>query len=459
MNYEYKYLKYKTKYLNLKKNGGVIEGMGSFGVIYSHPRLPYKEKYTFRRKLIPEDDFSSENIQIKEVSKIFKTENNESNDKLININYFKERNGYLYILRHFTIPNDFFNIPLNYGIVNSELINSKQNIYNKTWASTLNNKQNYVYLDAKYQITFPKGVSIKNNIFHDSIIKFKNIIHAIKYMNDHNLVYDDLKTGNILEVDSKFKISDFSTLTHFSDINYEKYKILNLSVIFYYIFSSLLNNVLYYYLNIKNGKKKNIEEIITKINTNFVENESVVYSRYIYSMSKRIKEFIYDTKLDNSNYLINIHYKKKCINRTNESLNSNHTNKKNINISIDYMFYDILLFYKDNNTKDALYKLYLEEMINYLDKKFGDNINAKINNLLKRINIYSLGITLLEILHSFSEVQKINIRNTEFFNKYKSVLEIIAMTTVNIFKFKNSVYITEPNIDHVIKRYEELFET
>jgi hypothetical protein len=478
MNYEYKYLKYKSKYLNLKKIGGFIDGVGSYGVIYSNPRLPYLKKYNFDGTLTVEDDFNSENIQEKEVSKIFKKNYNRTNSRNKNINFFEEANGYIHILNHFSIPSIYFNIPLNYGKLNRELINSKLDIYNRDWASNVDGKYRNIYLDAKYQITFPIGISIKHNNFYDSILKFKNIIYAVKFMNEHNLVFDDLKKGNILEIDSKFKISDFSSLTHFSNINYEKYNTLNLTVVFYYIFSSLLNSVLYYYLKIKNGVIKKIDKIIDKINREFVKEESTIYIKYIDELLIKIKDFILMTHLENHNYLININYNKiKYLNsnRSNESLSSVNLNglrinntkintknntksmditKRNIKIPINYIFDDILLFYKDEHTRNNLYTIYLEEMINYLDEKFENNIDAKINNLLKRINLYSLGITLLEILCSFS-IDTISISNINI-DKYKSLLEIIGLLTINIFKVDDHIYITEPNIDHVIQKYEEL---
>jgi hypothetical protein len=469
MSYEYKYIKYKKKYLNLKK-GGVIEGSGSYGVIYSSPRLPYKEKYSFKKQLVQEEPFSSENIQTKEVSKIFERETLETSNKYININYFNEKDGYINILNHIKIPKEFFNIPSHYGIVDTELIISKPDIYNKTWASTLKNQHSNIYIDAKYQITFPHGISIKNNNFNNSINKFKNIINAVKFMNNNNLVFDDLKTGNLLEVDSLFKISDFSSLMPFSNINYKIYKKLNLYVLYYYIFSSLLNLLLYYYLHIREDKKINTDKIINKINKEYDEEESIIYKKYIDSLCTRVKimhpdsileiEYQHKNKYKHSNEIqasqkLNDLHLPQLIQKKNKTPPTSPKNrKKTINITVAYMFDDILLFYKDQFTRDSLYKLYLKEMIKYLDKKFGDNIDEKINNLLRRINLYSLGISLLEMLHSFS-IDPISRSNINI-DKYKSLLEIIGLLTINIFKDGDHIYITEPNIDHVIQKYEEL---
>jgi glycosyltransferase involved in cell wall biosynthesis len=55
------------------KKGGKVEGSGTYGIVYSSPRLPYKknEKYNFLNRKINENNFLNNSIQKNEVSKIF----------------------------------------------------------------------------------------------------------------------------------------------------------------------------------------------------------------------------------------------------------------------------------------------------------------------------------------------------------------------------------------------------
>ena len=52
----------------------------------------------------------------------------------------------------------------------------------------------------------------------------KYILLAVKFLNDNNYLFDDLKSDNLLFFNNKIKIIDFSTLIHINDINLKIFK-------------------------------------------------------------------------------------------------------------------------------------------------------------------------------------------------------------------------------------------
>jgi hypothetical protein len=107
-----------------------IEGYGSYGIIYSTPRLPYSIKYNFSKKILDnffeepfpyiedyssddnKDDYKSDNFLKNEASKVFfDTES-----------YDIELGEYIYVLSNYNIPDEYFNKPLNYGLINKKYI-------------------------------------------------------------------------------------------------------------------------------------------------------------------------------------------------------------------------------------------------------------------------------------------------------------------------------------------------
>jgi hypothetical protein len=142
---------------------GIIEGHGSYGIIYSNPRLPYINKYYFKIKnlnnLLEEEPFpyleencEDSNFLKYEASKVFY--DTES--------YELEYNEYAYLLSNYYIENKYFNIPLNYGIINKKYI--RENMQKFNYNSTKINNANILntYLKSSYQITFIKGYNIDN---------------------------------------------------------------------------------------------------------------------------------------------------------------------------------------------------------------------------------------------------------------------------------------------------------
>ena len=140
---------------------------GSYGIVYFHPRIPYLKKYIFNKKIplhkditlyddifredineIDDDIFNKIDIQKNEVSKIFKE------DEFYEI----ELENYIKIYQTMDLPDEFFNAPINYGLINYDFIKNNKIFYNKKWYNST-----YLKVVPKYQITFKYGTKINLN--------------------------------------------------------------------------------------------------------------------------------------------------------------------------------------------------------------------------------------------------------------------------------------------------------
>ena len=114
---------------------------------------------------------------------------------------------------------------------------------------------------------------------------------------------------------------------------------------------------------------------------------------------------------------------------------------------------EILLNIYYSRLMDKLYIIdILTKLIFYFDKKYNNNIDEIINNILKRINIFSSGYIILDFL-----AEKIN-RN-EIENKDKNIfynLLLISLLCCNHFFINNNnTYVIENNIDYIMQKYND----
>ena len=227
-----------------------MEGKGSYGIVYSNPRFPYLDKYNFNNNDII---FKAENIEDyylkSEVSKVF-FEKSEYKDE-----YLK----YIHLV-NYKLPDELFNIPLNYGKICKDLVIGSQ-IYTYKWAN--DNKYDFkkIILNSPFQITFKKGVPLNqtSDISISEIYnKIDNLFYLIKYFNDNNFLYDDLKLGNIIEIEDKYKLIDYSTLIKIEDLNKDTLSELFVNISYYYINSPVISEIIRYYVY----GFKNLEKII-----------------------------------------------------------------------------------------------------------------------------------------------------------------------------------------------------
>ena len=425
------YLPKRNSLNKYNKKGGKLEGTGTYGAVYSFPRLPYikNEKYDFYGKKITELNFLNNSIQKNEVSKVFFHEED----------FDEEKNNYILLFNEINLDENYFNIPLAYGNIDVDFIKknveksieNKTKIYNNKWSG----KNNTFKYEIK-QITFKKGYDICKSNINTFYFKFKNILNCIKFMEKDNLIFDDLKLENMLDSDDKFKISDFNSINKISKIM-KKYNDLYLKNIFYYIYPPIITSLIYYYYNIKtNNSLISLKDVLKKIYK--IKSDDVEYLTYSRTLFSKIKEII---SLSSFNITINT----ENINLNND-LKNNSKNIKKIKVNITKSAYDYIQILIDQINIDQ----YLDKYINYLNLKYDNDVNVILYELLKKINIYSTGICIFSFLEKkFNEINKNNIKLV------KHLIEIGILCTITIFNEKNEIYLNLNSIDNIIKNYNK----
>lgn len=380
-----------------------MEGYGTFGIVYSCPRFPFKKKFNFNNEKIVNEENILELICNDQVSKIFfKKEFYE----LEKIDYYR--------LLKYNLPDIFFNKPLHYGTIDDNRVFKYRDIYNYNWSG---NKYDFkkIITNCSFQITFPKGKLIQNNNyltvdnFYENI---ENLFNLIKYLNYNDILFDDFKVSNILDINGIYKVSDFSSLIKIEELNKNNFRESFLNVSSYYIYLPILNETIKYYIYF--DKYKDL------LDSDF------------YTSKKCIDEII-------DNIANNL--------KTNIEINFLDTNNKNIKINI-LSILDEMKNYKLIINKN---EIYYNSLISYLDNKYYNNYK-KIENVCKRINLYSFGIFLLYILSKKNYIENIEYSDDSIEIK---LLEIICHACLNFIIIDNETYIFEPNIDFIMSLYSQ----
>lgn len=381
----------------------IIEGYGTYGIVYSSPRLPYSKKYNFDNSLV--DDIMDDNFLYNEVSKVF-----------FDVDYYKdEMINYCFILEKYILKDIYFNVPLHYGIIDYDYVKEYKNKY----YFHENIFENYYYLNyekvSKYQITFLKGYKINDLNFNDFILKIMNVVKAVKFLNDQNYLFNDLKIENLILIDNVIKICDYSSLRHIDDIDLDFFSSSILKTIFYYPYNPILNKLLYYYLfQNKYNRKLDMNILLNEIDEEYHDEKSYNYLKFNKKIIKKIDEiYNYEIEINSLKF-----YSKDIIK--------------------DIYFY----FYKNSKKiRNNYYSIYLNKFIKYFDEKYINNYD-KIKDIISRINIYSLGIIFIDYL-------KKNIDD----DKKNKIIQIFIKCILQIFiinEEKLDLIIFENNIDEII---------
>ena len=123
---------------------------------------------------------------------------------------------------------------------------------------------------------------------------------------------------------------------------------------------------------------------------------------------------------------------------------------KDFTFSIHDIF-DEIKNYRMSDLKSKI-SLYFCKFIEYLNKKY-KNIEDIVINIIKRMNIYSFGIIILETFYSKREYNYI----LSFEDSVQiKLLKIFAHCCLNFFIKDDQLIIFEPDIDEIIQLYESL---
>ena len=382
----------------------MIEGKGTYGIVYSSPRFPYLEMYNFEKIKLLNNETIDDVTNLNEVSKIFYNEED----------YIYERDRYIE-LNLYNLPDIYFNKPIFYGEI------SVHELYKVDNYKFSNSLKKYIR-DFPYQITFMKGELVNSqdlniNIFYK---KINNLFQLIKYLNDYLFLIDDFKLNNIIHINSIYKLIDYSSLINVSTITEDIFESSFLVYFSYYTYLNVLNISLINIISEKN-------EITEYYNKKSYNKEEYKYNK------KYIINILYSILYAFKNNIFTITLKDVIFN-------------KNIEINVVKFLYEIK-DYKYDNKKIALY---YEEFIKYLNDKYKDNKEKKIEDITKRINCYNLGILLLNSLSYIDSFLNFKLSNNVVQSK---ILKLAMYLCLNFITFEDQIYIFEPNIDNIILEY------
>lgn len=501
-----------SKFSKQKKHiGGKFYGEGSSGAIFGLPRAPYSEKYDFSVSLnIKENKTLNKTPTFNFVPKNNNKENQETVEQLIQdkniLNqvskfFFKdtafllEANRYIYILKHIFNNlskediNKYFNLPLNLGIINKDLMCSLSqapdfsgsvfetslsesrynhnytNIYNKTWLgipdkkneqNKSNQKNNRTFkqiLDSysPYQITFFMGQSLLNislDLFHQ---KYINILECVKFLNNNHIIFDDFKLDNLIFVNNTIKQSDFSSILKFNQITLNSLQNTILRQYFYESYNPLLMILLKYYLYEREGKPKTIEEIYKESQEfrNLTKNFVKIFDDGI---KQRVKILI-----DNN---VNLNLE---LEFTDNIYEIREMNNSILKTKLKMTIKEILINLMNNRQMNERNTIkILSYLVFYFDRKYEtENRNSTINNIIndifQRINIYSAGYIIFDFL--CEKIDRNEIQTEKDTDTLYNLLLISFICCNQISIAPNNVFIQEPDMDELLKKYNTFLNT
>lgn len=426
----------------------VVEGKGSFGIVFSSPRIPLdNENY---------DDIKNLN-QVSKILYLVK-DNNYIPASLEEIKFAYE---YLILLIENypqVFNTDSFILPITYGHIDKfKFIGYYKNTkldYGFNWLSRSNTNLNILnqlltHKNKIYQIVYEKGIHI-NFCYDDFIIKINNILQTLIYCNANGFYFDDIKYSNLIVHDEKIKIIDWDVPINLN-LEPDKYieMICNskLHCIMYFPYDIISNILLFEYI----GK---IEKIFNLPNVNYrkliFENSHMYNDNMVY----KIKMFYYFTKIWNK-YLPNFILELEVIDLLN-NLDKLDIKKSKINIQINSKTFDetIKILYEDYFTINYSYCKYNYSIEKYviinqifnLNKKFieltTNNFKDKISYLLTNTNIHSFGFIFLDWLKNNIGII-VKLENLE--QILKKIIKIIICCCLNFVLIDENIYLIEKN--------------
>ena len=248
-------------------------------------------------------------------------------------------------------------------------------------------------------------------------------------MNYYNLLFDDLKLGNIVKIDNTYKMIDCSSIIEFSQIT-KKFNINNNSTLKhydYYVNSNVLIILLKFLIEKSNYSNPSKITYIQNIIYNYYKNIKYSYSDFKYQCFNNIKSYDY----------INIPLQKV------ETFDNNSKIKKINNIEIkdvrmDNIVEHILIKF-DNNYYIDMNIYYLCLMI-----KFNNQINDILYYLQQKININCLGTIIVEYYY------RKNIKCTD------KILKFISLCCLPFILVDGFFYINHITIDELSRLWNEI---
>lgn len=426
----------------------VVEGKGSFGIVFSSPRIPLdNENYNDIKNL-------------NQVSKIlYSMEGKHYFPASLEEIKLAYDNLILLIENYPQVFNsDNFLLPIAGGYINKfkfiEYYKNTKLDYGFNWLSTSIETLNILnqllsHKDEIYQVVYEKGTPIKN-CFNDFIMKINDILQTLIYCKANRFYFDDIKYSNLIVHNGRIKIIDWEEPIN---LNLEPDKYIEmiadskLNCVSYFPYDIISNILLFEYI----GKIKIIGKFTNGNYHNLIISNSHMYSdNVIY----KIKMFYDFTKIWKK-YLPNFILELEVIDILNNLDNMNNKkSKKNIQVDskifdesikilYEYCFTTYYSYCKYNYSKE---KLVIINQIFNLNKKFieltSNNLEDKILHLLTNTNIHSFGFVFLVWLKNniYIIVKSENLEQI-----LSKIIKIIINCCLNFVLINENIYLIEKN--------------
>jgi len=425
MDYYKKYLKYKNKYLILKKYiGGSCEGHGTRGLVVANPRLPF----------IDETYDAIKDSTLNEVSKIY----------LNNQYYTEDVHTCELIIRDYNdiiIPEQFV-LPIRYGEVNKEAYNANNdtNIID-AFTQILTN-------DTIYQITYEKGEKLDNlislilstELSVVSVVNFlslmKNPIVGINNVNTFNIYFKDIKWGNMLYINDTIKIIDYFDIFNFLEKTDETIcEIINndtfINNIFYDANNPIASLLILYYTK----RETTTEYYDILMNHKREDNKT---NKYIHNMIIFLNNIIAQYNTKRSVGLVDIYLDVECVKDTDIEI---------VSVKFINVLYTLKGIYEvsDKNKQiiNSIFATYKTELDKITDFTY------RINTLLQTNNMYAIGSVFIYYIY-YCNTRRIFINPDDYIN----IAKIIIICYGKIVLQDDIVHITNSTLDTVIQFYD-----
>jgi len=409
--------------------------MGTNGIVVSSPRIPFhNETYESIRT-------------VTDVSKIY-IDSKKATDE------WKLCKNVQMQIPDITLDNFLF--PLRFDKINKINVQENQeSVYNLEWLN--NNRDAYTFFtnalvaEEVYQITYNKGEQLHmlspdqvNNPNIENGAKFfrlmKNPIISIKNAIKRKIYFMDIKFDNMIYIDDKIKIIDFSDVYNFREKDYEYIKVKIIEKIpqlhaIFYMSNNLISSTLIF-LSITQNTTSNyfvfLEE--QKSAEHNIQNRVLV--------------------LENLNYL-------------NEDFNERIIEDIIIDIEVlgggivpirfSSVIATLLMIYNITDDKKNIIDNIFTTYKSILESTNSEDINSGakiIHNLLETNNMFAIGFIFIHYIvncyATYTSSTNIDI------DTYTKIIKIIIMCCGKVVYQDDTVYVSNYKLDDVIRFYESV---
>ena len=451
----------------------VVEGKGSFGIVFSSPRIP------------TEEENYEDVIKLNQVSKILYYIIDNKYYPEEKENFKKTYDNILQLIEEY--PNIFndenFILPIKAGYINkNELaLKYKNNEFGLgfDWISKSTNNMNILnqlilHNDEIYQVVYEKGTPIKYN-FDTFLLKMTDICDLLFLCDKNGFYFDDLKYHNLIVHNDKIKIIDFEEPINLNLPETEYTKMIDESKFFnimYYAYDTISNLLLFEFTdNISRLCYYETQNYYKILDDNINKySKYVEYKLYIYNFLTNLwKKHINDYTVSVDAFDLEL-FKMKEIDTLDFNYHfesNNHKkmifdSKKSIKIDLNTFVESMSIIHVCFIIKDINSSIYdnseLVDTINEilsLNKKFikltQKNKKDILSYLLSNINICSYGFTYLSWLkiNIDNEIKNISLDKRNLM--LKKIIDIIVNCCLNFVIIDKKIYLLDRNYENLKK--------